>query len=107
MGVVVYLYQGSKRIVALADPAGGSFDAAGDFDRVLPEGDAAFPLLGRVDPYDDTEFPQSAMPELISDIDRLLPTAQEGPEQRGLLRLRAMAERCAHTADGSLVFIGD
>jgi hypothetical protein len=107
MGVVVYLYQGSKRIVALADPAGGSFDAAGDFDRVLPEADAAFPLLSQVDPYDDTEFHQSAMPDLISDIDRLLETTQHGPEQRGLLRLRAMAERCAQTPDGSLVFIGD
>jgi hypothetical protein len=40
----------------LPDPAGGTFDAAGDFDGVLPDGDTSFTLLRYVDRYCDTVF---------------------------------------------------
>jgi hypothetical protein len=65
------------------------------------------PRLGQIDPYDDCEFGQSVMPDLISEIDQLLPDARAGRERRGLLRLRVLAECCAQIANGSLVVIGD
>jgi hypothetical protein len=107
MGVQVYLYQGSTRIHRLADPAGGTFDAAGDFDRLLPTDDAAFPILGRIDPYDDLDLDQAAMPDLINELNRLLPTANNEPERRGLQRFLALADLCSRTDNGSLVVIGD
>ena len=36
--------------VTLADPSGGTFNAAADFDRLLPVTQDAFPALGRIDP---------------------------------------------------------
>lgn len=45
------------------DPSGGTFDAAGDFDRFIDEsyigrtGDWDLPTLSRVDPYAATEMP--------------------------------------------------
>lgn len=47
------------------------------------------------------------MPTLISEINRLLPLARQGPERRGLVRLRALAEQCAATPGTSVVFLGD
>jgi hypothetical protein len=41
-------------LLDLEDPAGGTFDAAGDFDRVLPDGDTSFTLLRYIDRYGDT-----------------------------------------------------
>lgn len=107
MGVIAYLYQANAPLVGLPDPSGGSFDAAGDFDRVLPLGDTAFPLLVHVDPHSDTEFGQATMPELISEIDQLLTIAKEEPARRGLLRLRVMAAYCEQIDNGSLIFGGD
>jgi hypothetical protein len=37
--------------VTLADPSGGKFDAAGDFDQLLPVPEDIFPVLARIDPY--------------------------------------------------------
>ena len=107
MGVQVYLYRAGKRISGLADPSGGHFDAAGDFDRLIPTADTAFPVLSRVDPDQDLELDPQSMPELTAEIDRLLPQARQGPEQRGLLRLRALAQTCAATPGASLLFLGD
>lgn len=49
-----------------------------------------------------------AMPVLLAEIDILLDHARPGPERRGLLRLRMMADRCGNEGHrGLLVFVGD
>jgi hypothetical protein len=107
MGIQVHLCRAGERALGLPDPSGGRFDAAGDFDRLLPATAATFPLLGRVDPYNDVGLEPDLMPNPISEIDELLPLARQGPEQRGLLRLRTLADLCARTTESSLIFLGD
>jgi hypothetical protein len=107
MGVQVYLHEGTTPIRRLADPAGGTFDAAGDFDQLLPTGDTAFPILGRIDPHDDLELGQAAMADLIDEIDRLLPIARTDHERRGLQRLRTLADLCSRTDNRTLIVTGD
>ena len=47
------------------------------------------------------------MHALLEDIDRALPAAKDGPETRGLLRLRVLAEHCRDDTELALAFIGD
>jgi hypothetical protein len=104
VGVHVRMWRGHEPVIHLPDPAGGWFDAAGDFDRLIPADDASFPVLGRADPYGDVELASEEMPELIAEIDRVLSGARPGPESNGLARLRVLAALCAETADSSLLF---
>ena len=106
MGIQVELLVADNRIKRLPDPAGGLFDAAGDFDRMLSRGNPALGLLGRVDPHGETRFRADEMHQLLAELELLLAQAMPGAERRGLTRLRAMAERCAEE-HGELVFIGD
>jgi hypothetical protein len=106
MGIQVELRVAGERIRALADPGGGSFDAAGDFDRLIPPTDSAFSLLGEVDPHGETRLGVRDMAALVAEIDRLLRQARPGPEYRGLMRLRTMALCCSQEL-GELVFVGD
>lgn len=106
MSMYVELRSGSgSPIRSLADPSGGTFDAAGDFDRFIDNLD--YPVLGSVDPYGDTTMSDAGMPPLIADIDAALPRAVEGPEARGLLRLRVLADRCQQDSTLHLTFVGD
>jgi hypothetical protein len=107
VGVQAILCHEGQQLLALADPAGGSFDAAGDFDRLLRAADPSFPLLSSVDPHRDLELGGPEMPQLIAEIDRLLPLARPGPEHRGLLRLRTLARLCSSTPGTSLTLLGD
>lgn len=95
----------SSPVRDVADPSGGTFDAAGDFDRFI--GRPALPALGAVDPYADTSMTSVEMPRLLRDIERALGDAKEGPEIRGLLRLRALAGLCRDDASTRLFFVGD
>jgi hypothetical protein len=106
MGLVVELRAADGTpITGLPDPSGGTFDAAGDFDRML-EPSEAWPTLSGIDPFGDTVLSAVEMEPLLLDIDAALAVARSGSEQRGLLRLRFMAQQCQ--ADGStLVFEGD
>jgi hypothetical protein len=106
MGIQVELRVANKRIRRLPDPAGGFFDAAGDFDRLVLRGDPAFRLLGRVDLHGETCLGASRMGQLVAEVELLLTQATSGAEHRGLVRLRTMAERCAQE-HGELVFVGD
>ncbi|WP_328475019.1 hypothetical protein OHA21_17060 [Actinoplanes sp. NBC_00393] len=106
MGIQVELRWGGVPIRGLPDPAGGCFDAAGDFDRLLRERQPDCPLLSAVDPHGETSFGHHQMADLLGEIDGLLGLARPGPERRGLLRLRAMAERCG-SEQQRLVFVGD
>jgi hypothetical protein len=85
----------------LPDPAGGTFDAAGDFDRFIDPADFGYPedvplpCLQSVDPCADTEMASDAMPYLVRDLLLAAALAKDGPEKRWLLRLKVMAEHCA------------
>jgi hypothetical protein len=108
MGIQVELRVAGKRVQRLPDPAGGFFDAAGDFDRLVSHGNPALGVLGGSIPTAEREIllGTSQMQQLIADVELLLLQAKAGAERRGLVRLRTMAERCAEQ-DGELVFVGD
>lgn len=99
-------------VLGLPDPSGGTFDAAGDFDRFVdqpPYGHVAggVPILESVDPFGETIMPFGAMAGLIADCVRVTAVAHDGPERRGLLRLRVLAEECSRRPGFTLVWIGD
>ena len=97
----------------MSDPTGGTFDAAGDFDRLIDEAyfgrrdDWNFPTLRRVDPYASTTMNSGDMAGLLDDIARVVPDANLGPELRGILRLQAMAGTCEQAPDAVMVWMGD
>lgn len=115
MGIRVELRTEQGEVVTgLNDPTGGVFDAAGDFDALLPQGGAAsseaastYTLLQYVDPYGDTMFNTSQMAALLNDIDVAKPRARSPLELRGLERLRAIAERCRDGVHLYVWFLGD
>ena len=72
--------------MVLADPSGGMFDAAGDFDRILPAPAEDFPVLAHIGPFGMTVIPSEDLAALARETARLLSQADEGPERRGLLR---------------------
>lgn len=102
-----------RAIRGLHDPSGGTFDAAGDFDRFFDDAYGAqtvhvtLPILSKVDPYACTEMRADRMGGLLEDIATALPHAKPGPELRGLLRLQAMAQVCAKQPDSVMVWLGD
>lgn len=87
------------------DPAGGLFDAAGDFDSFLT--DSLLPVLGKVDPHAETVLLPTAMDGLLADVDSALNRARPGPEERGLRRLQVLAARCRADVSSTLVFVSD
>jgi len=91
----------------LPDPHGGTFDAAGDFDRLIPFDDAASPMWRYIDPYGDTVFNWLQMPAFINELDDLRNAAKAGAESRGLDRLRVIADRCRAGTHLYVKFIGD
>jgi hypothetical protein len=108
MGMVVRLLRvDGETVRGLPDPAGGTFDAAGDFDRVLPDGDPAFAVLKHVNPYGDTVLTTIQMDELLADISELMTRRLHPAERRGLERLRVMATRCRDDVRLRLSFAGD
>jgi hypothetical protein len=110
---VVLRDAGSHQMRGLPDPSGGTFDAAGDYDRFFDDSYPGYderldlPRMRSVDPYGDTEMAAAAMPSLLRDIANVIPHAREGSELRGLWRLRVMAEQCAAQSGASLVWFGD
>lgn len=95
------------RQATLADPAGGTFDAAGDFDRLLPVSAEAFPVLSRIDPFGEVRIPTEDLSALASEVDSLLEMPIDGAERRGLLRLRELATKGQTLATSELRFVGD
>ena|SRR5688572_2315194 len=108
MGITVVVEtEGGEQVRSLPDPAGGTFDAAGDFDRVLPEVDDSFPILTLIDPDEDTVLSAVQMKDLVAEVDRLSSLTLKPIERRGLKRLRAMAELCREDPNLRLRFVGD
>ena len=102
------------RIVALPDPSGGMFDAAGDFDRLLPMENQLpvrdapeLPMLSRIEAYADVEFSSDDMVAVGKEAARLMQVAKPGPETRGLERLRVLAEHGAQVPGAVLRVEGD
>jgi hypothetical protein len=95
------------QVLVVADPSGGMYNAAGDFDRLLPVPEDAFPVLARVDPYRDVVISGTDLTALASEVAQLLKRADIGPEHRGLLRLRALALAGQDAPGAELRFVGD
>ena len=110
MGVdAVLTHEDASRFTELPDPAmGGTFDAAGDFDRLIPaHDDASFACWRFIDFYGRTVFNRRQMPVFIEELDRLLPSAKNGPERNGMLRLRMLASIGVAKPHRYLVLRGD
>jgi hypothetical protein len=105
VAMVVTLRKADGRAVTLVDPSGGTFGAAGDFDRFIGRGTAD--VLGTLDPYADTALGASDMARLLASIDEIMGDASAGPELRGLTRLRVLAEACKDDPALALHFSGD
>src|SRR4051794_21068840 len=69
--IVARLEDEHGNAITVDDPNGGSCDAAGDFDELLPFDDPAYRCLGVIDPYGDTIFNRLQMPVLLSEVDAL------------------------------------
>jgi len=95
------------QVITLADPCGGTFTAAGDFDRLLPVSGKSSDVLARVDPYGHAIVPGGDMAALASEVALLLTQAKQGPERCGLLRLQALALAGQAEPDAVLRFSGD
>ena len=95
------------QVITLADPSGGTFTAAGDFDRLLPVPAKSFPVLAKVDPYGDALLLGDEMAALASEVALLLTQAEPGPERRGLLRLQALVLAGQAETGAVLRFNGD
>jgi hypothetical protein len=89
VGVVATL-EVDGHVVRLSDPSGGTFDAAGDFDRLLQFA-SALPMLSRVAERGDVHFSSSELASVRDEVSSLLELARGGQERRGLLRLHALA----------------
>jgi hypothetical protein len=101
-----------RALTGLADPSGGTFDAAGDFDRFIdhpPNGQVpgGLSIIGSIDPFGETRLSSGVMGQLIADCAHALTVAKDGPERRGLLRLRVLAEECSRDPNSALFWIGD
>jgi hypothetical protein len=92
--------------VRLTDPAGGIFDAAGDFDRLLDLEPGAV-TWSSIDPYGVTTFSQARATALLQELPLVVERAHDGPERRGLARLALLAALCGSDDGMSLRFIGD
>ena len=111
---VVFTLDVDGRVVTLSDPAGGTFNAAGDFDRLLPletqlpvSISVELPTLRRIDPYGEVTFDLGDMTAIAREASALRAHAKEGAEQRGIDRLRALAERGIREPGSVLRAVGD
>jgi hypothetical protein len=107
MGVDAVLRVGGEPVVGIPDPTGGTFDAAGDFDRLLPLNPDAFPILSRIDPEGVAEFGPSEMAAIVDEAERALASVEAGPERRGVLRLQALAAHGSGIPLAALRIAGD
>lgn len=107
--------QHGQPVRELDDPAGGTFDAAGEFDALLPQApdapphppQAGYSLLGQVNPYGNTVFHPEQMVDLLLDIEIARSQATTRRQQRGLERLAVLAEACRASTHLVICFVGD
>jgi hypothetical protein len=107
VGVSAVVIDGDGRqLVRIDDPAGGTFDAAGDFDRLLDRVPDAI-IWSTIDPDDTTTFGNVQAASLLRELPAVARLAREGSEQRGLARLAVLARLCASDDRATLRFVGD
>jgi hypothetical protein len=93
MPVRVVLVDADGRPQSVDDPAaGGRFDAAGDFDRLIGIDAQQLPMWSSLYAQEDWTFEEDDLAGLLEDLDVLETRAVAGPEQHGLARLRRLAE---------------
>ena len=108
MGITVELRDERGGLVrGLPDPEDGTFNAAGEYDRLIPFEDQSFRLLRYVNPHGDTVFNTLQMQDLLADLDQVDEREAQAIERRGLARLRVIAERCRDEPHLYVWFIGD
>ena len=107
MGVDAVLHVHGQRVVGLPDPTGGTFDAAGDFDRLLPLSKDAYPVLSRIDLEGVADFDPSDMAVIVREVETALPLTSTDRERRGLLRMQALAAHGSLTPGATLRVTGD
>jgi hypothetical protein len=108
MGIVARVRDRNGSVVRFPDPVQpGTSEAAGDFDRLIPTAGDEFTLLGTVDPYGESAFNPERIPDLIQEIQSLIPLAKPKAELNGLRRLERMAQLVQEGQDLSLWFDGD
>jgi hypothetical protein len=95
------------QVLFLTDPSGGTFNSAGDFDRLPPVPEDAFPVLARVELDSDVVISGTDLMALASEVAQLFKLADTGPERCGLLRLRALAVAGQDEPGAELRFVGD
>jgi hypothetical protein len=105
VGVVAFLEVGGQG-ATLADPSGGSFDAAGDFGRLLPFF-RSLSMLGRIDEHGSVRFTPAELFRVRDEASGLLHLTRDGPERRGLMRLIALADRGSQLPGSILHVVGD
>jgi hypothetical protein len=98
--VRVVLIDADGRLQTLDDPEGGRFDAAGGFDRLIGIDAQLLPMWSSLYAEEDWTFEDDDLDGLLQDLDVLESRAVAGPEQRGLARLRLLAQ--AALADPAL-----
>ena len=104
MGLVAEVQDADGRRVAVDDPSGGTFDGAGDFDRLIPAKSTHLPLLSSVDPYGEWLVPFDRLPELAAEVAVIRADARPAPEARDRSRTEAAVRayrvfairKCAH-----------
>lgn len=113
MPIVAELLDPDGQVVrGMEDPAGGTFDAAGDFDDLLPlvasqDHGASCQVVGSVDPDAVLDVRSNQMDDLLMDIIAMAELATNPRARRGLDRLRVMAERCKQAQGTRIRFVGD
>lgn len=76
-------------------------------NRLLPMGDARFPILRYVDPYSNTIFNGAQMYPLIEELDQLIKDAASEEDKSLLAVVRELAVDCRDRPQTYLRFIGD
>jgi hypothetical protein len=105
--VRVVLVDADGRPQTLDDPDGGRFDAAGGFDRLIGIDAQLLPMWSSLYAEDDWTFEEDDLAGLLQDLDVLESRASPGAEQRGLARLRRLAEAALADPALSLEWRGD
>jgi hypothetical protein len=79
----------------------------GVLDRVLPIGDARFPMLRYIDPDGNTIFNGQQMYPLLEELDRLVEEVSSEEGKDLLAQIRTLAIHCRDHPHEFLRFIGD
>ena len=84
----------------------GTFNVAGDFDRLLQFA-IALPMLSRIDEYGDVQVSGRELRSVCHEVSSLMTLARDGPERRGVMRLMALATYGSQLPRSALRVVGD